>query len=415
MHRTGTVVVGGGQAGLALSHWLTLAGQDHVVLERGDVGQRWRDRWPSLRLLTPNRHNRLPGAGPLGPASGFATRDDVVRHLSDYAVRHDVPLATGTPVDRARLGPAGFEVVTPDGTWVADNLVVATGHAAAPVVPALSGGLAAEVRQLHTSAYRGPASVGDGPVVVVGAGASGQQVAAELARAGREVAIAVGRHRRLPRRYRGADIWTWLGLVGDLDATVDDVPDVAAARRAPSAALSGRGGGEQLDLGVLAGLGVAVHGRLGSASGFRLGFDGSLAASVRDADLAMAGTLARVDALLDRAGHRPSVAHSPDLHIADAGASRLLPPGGTVVWATGFRPANPWLQVPAPVVGGALVQRRGVTEVPGLYVLGLRFQHRRRSHFLGGVGEDAHDVAAHIVARPSSSARRGHRRRPRAA
>ena len=415
MPRTGTVVVGGGQAGLALSHWLTLAGHEHVVLERGEVGQGWRDRWSSLRLLTPNRHNELPGAGPLGPPSGFATRDDVVRHLSDYAVRRDVPLATGTPVVRARLGPGGFEVVTRDGTWVADNLVVATGHAAAPVVPRVAAGLAADVRQLHTSTYQGPASAGDGPVVVVGAGASGQQVAAELARAGREVAIAVGRHRRLPRRYRGADIWTWLGLLGDLDATVDEVPDVDLARRAPSAALSGRGGGERLDLGVLAALGVAVHGRLARASGHRLGFDGSLASSVHDADLAMAGTLARVDALLDGAGHRPAAAHPPGLEVADAGASRLLPPDGTVVWATGFRPANPWLQVPARAVDGALVQRRGVTDVPGLYVVGLRFQHRRRSHFLGGVGEDARHVAAHIVARRSSRTRRGHRRGRRAA
>jgi len=410
MPRTGTVVVGGGQAGLALSHWLTPAGHEHVVLERGEVGQRWRDRWPSLRLLTPNEHNRLPGAAPLGPPGAFATRDDVVRHLSDYAARHEVPLLTGTPVERATLVRDRFEVVTPAGSWHADNLVLATGHAADPVVPGLAAALPGDVHQLHSADYRGPTSVADGPVLVVGAGASGQQVAAELARAGRDVAIAVGRHRRLPRRYRGADIWTWLGLVGDLDATVDDVPDVEAARRTPSAALTGSNGGEQLDLGVLAGLGVAVHGRLVAASGHRLAFDGSLPGSVRDAECAMAVTLDRVDAIADgqRRG-RADGGRPPAVEVEDAGAFRRLPRDATVVWATGFRPANPWLQVSAPWVGGAPVQRRGVTAVPGLYVLGLRFQHRRRSHFLGGVGEDARQVAAHLVARPTSWRRRQRR------
>jgi putative flavoprotein involved in K+ transport len=396
---TQTVVVGGGQAGLALSHWLGRLGHEHVVLERGRVGQAWRDRWPSLRLLTPASENHLPGAPPPRDLDGFASRDELVHHLSEYAAALPVRVREGIHVDSARRRAGGsFEVRTAMGTWRAPTLVVATGHSAMPVVPRLSTQVPTRLRQLTAAqAFRDLASI-ERDVLVVGAGATGQQLAADLARRGCHVTIAVGRHRRLPRRYRGADIWTWLRLVGELDRTIDETVDPDSARRAPSAALSGSDGGQRLDLGVLASLGVRVRGRLVDFTRDSAHFDGSLPQSVRSAEDQLRATLRQIDEYaarhrLDAPGDEPA----EQLQLVDAGPVQRLGHRGTVVWAAGYRPSNPWLQVPAPVRDGALVQRRGVTPVPGLYVLGQRFQHLRGSHFLGGVGQDARYVAAHLV------------------
>jgi putative flavoprotein involved in K+ transport len=241
----------------------------------------------------------------------------------------------------------------------------------------------AGVVQLHSSAYRSPAALPDGGVLVVGAGPSGQQIALELRRAGRPVVLAVGRHARGVRRYRGRDIWHWLAALGTLDQTIDEVANPAAARRTPNLPLSGANGGEQLDLRVLADAGVVVTGRLTGFDGTRALFGRNLRADVRAAEQRLRRVLARIDAHVGAVSPEPvaPVGELPGVASLDLRAAGVA----TVLWATGYR-------------GRDLAHRRGVTPVPGLYALGLRFQHRRSSHLIGGVGHDAEYLAGRILA-----------------
>jgi putative flavoprotein involved in K+ transport len=240
-------------------------------------------------------------------------------------------------------------------------------------------------------------------VLVLGAGPSGQQIAMELRRAGRPVVIAVGRHARMPRRYRGRDIWHWFDANGSLDQTLADVPRERGPFGSPSLALSGACGGEQLDLAVLAAAGVVVTGRLRGWSGRHALFAANLAASVEESEQRMRRVLAKIDRHIEASGGRgapPSesippveLPHPPEMvDLAAAGIS-------AVVWATGYRRSYPWLSVDALGEDGEIAHRRGITDVPGLYALGLRFQHRRSSHFIAGVGEDARYLATQILAR----------------
>jgi putative flavoprotein involved in K+ transport len=385
--------VGAGQAGLALSRHLTGAGHDHVLLERGRVGERWRsERWDSLVLLTPNRHNRLPGSPEHDDPDGFLAREEVVAYLSAYAGSFDAPVEEGVTVEAVERAASGLRIRTDRGDWRAANVVIATGDAAEPRLPAEAALAPEGIAQLHASGYRSPAGLPDGGVLVVGAGASGQQLALELARAGRKVVLAVGRHARIPRRYRGRDVWLWLDAAGHLDDTIDEQPDREAARRRPSLALSGANGGEELDLGLLSEAGVVLAGRLRGFDGHRARFASDLEASVAESDAGMRRVLARIDRYAaDVLGQAPEAAPVPDLVLPPGPESVDLRAGriASVVWATGYRRAYPWLRVPVLDGAGEIVHRRGVTAVRGLFVLGLRFQYRRKSHFLGGVGEDA--------------------------
>ncbi|HEY1366737.1 MAG TPA: NAD(P)-binding domain-containing protein, partial [Gaiellaceae bacterium] len=210
--RIDTLVVGAGQAGLALSRHLTAAGHEHVLLERGRVAQRWHERWDSLTLLSPNRMNRLPGAAAHDDPGGFVGRSELIAHLEEYARSFDAPVLEGADVTRIDRHPTGFRVSTPTGDWLARSVVLATGDAAEARVPLAAP---AGVPSLHSAHYRRPALLPNGPVLVVGGGATGQQLALELRQAGRDVVLAVGRHSRAPRRYRGRDIFEWLDLLGD--------------------------------------------------------------------------------------------------------------------------------------------------------------------------------------------------------
>ena len=245
--RVETVIIGAGQAGLALSRGLTAAGRPHVVLERGRVGERWRsERWESLRLLTPNWLNRLPGAPALPDPDGYLDR--LGSSSTSRRTRRGRRFTSGTTVLGVRRSRRGHLVVTDAGEWHARNVVIATGDCDVPRVPAIAADAPPFLHQLHATAYRRPARLPDGGVLVVGAGPSGQQIAAELRRAGRDVVLAAGRHARMPRTYRGRDVFAWLHATGQLDDHVDHVPDLAAARRAPSFPVSGAHGGESLGL-----------------------------------------------------------------------------------------------------------------------------------------------------------------------
>jgi len=391
---TETIVIGAGQAGLALSHHLRAAGRPHVVLERGRVGERWRsERWDSLTLLTPNGLNALPGAAPLGDAGGFLDRRGVIAYLESYAA--GAPVSEHTTVLRAGRERGGFVVETDRGERRAANLVIATGDCDLPHVPPEAAGAPPSVLQLHAARYRRPAQLPPGGVLVVGAGPTGQQLAAELRRAGRRVVLAVGRHTRMPRRYRGRDVFDWLAAIGLLDAHAREVHDLEGARRAPSFPLSGAG--EPLGLDRLAALGVEVTGRLRGFAGRHALFAADLAANVADAERRQRRVLDRIDAhARDVPGAAPAARPTPVV-LPPARTTLSLDGIGTILWATGYRRAYPWLDVPVLDAAGDVIHHEGVTAVPGLYVLGLRFQRRRNSHFLGGVGRDAARIAEAIA------------------
>ena len=399
-HVTETVIVGGGQAGLALSRELTNAGRRHVVLERGRVGERWRsERWESLTLLTPAWASTLPGQAVAGDPDSYPARDRFVAGLEDYAASFAAPVAEGVAVVGVERSAKGFRVSTSRGAWSARNVVVATGDCDLPLLPDAVRSVPPGALSLHSSRYVAPDRLPDGGVLVVGAGSSGQQLALELARAGRTVTIAAGRHARLPRRYRGRDVWHWIDELGDFDVTIDAVPDPVAARRAPSVTLTGMNGGEDLDLDVLQRAGVVVTGRLEGFWGGRALFGSGLEADMADADRRMRRTLDRIDALAGSASTSqetvPGIEVPSTLSEIDLRAAGIR----TVLWATGYRRSYPWLRVPVLDARGEIVQRHGVTPVPGLFTLGLKFQRRRRSHFISGVGSDAAFVAERIAER----------------
>jgi len=395
-----TVIIGAGQAGLALSRVLTSVGRPHVVLERGRIGERWRsERWESLRLLTPNWLNRLPGAPALPDPDGYLDRRGIVGHLDAYAA--GAPVHERTTVLSVRRSRRGHLVVTDAGEWHARNVVIATGDCDLPRVPAIATTAPPFLDQLHATGYRRSAELPEGGVLVIGAGPSGQQIAAELRRAGRDVVLAAGRHARMPRTYRGRDVFAWLHATGQLDDHVDHVPDLEAARRAASFPVSGANGGEALGLERLAALGVTVAGRLEGFAGDHAVFADNLPRDMADADRRLLRSLALFDAYISLARVDAPAAEPATAVAVGAGPPRLDLRGrvSTAIWATGYRRSYPWLDEPVLDANGELVHRQGVTAVPGLFALGLRFQRTRRSHFLGGVGDDAAQIARAIVAR----------------
>lgn len=399
-----TLVIGAGHAGLAVSHLLTEAGREHVVLDRGRVAERWRsERWDSLHLLTPRWMTRLPGWRYRGPdQDGFMPAGELVDHLESYAAASGAPLVLGDEVQRVWLHRGRYLVETSGQSWQAQHVVIATGATGRPHVPATMDQLDPDIRMMSTAEYRSPEQLPPGGVLVVGASSSGTQVADELARAGRRVVLAVGGHNRLPRRYRGMDVFWWLEQTGRLARTNGRG---AAGRREPSLQLVGRPRsdprGRDLDLATLQAAGVELVGRLDHVQGRQAGFRRDLEESTSRADARMSHFLDDVDRYIDDAGlarevepalrpERVAVRRSParmDLRAAGI---------GTVLLATGFRPHHPWLRIPVVGSDGAIQQHRGVTPAPGLYVVGQKFQHRRDSTFIDGARFGARDVVDHL-------------------
>lgn len=411
MRATDVIVIGGGQAGLATSRCLAARGIEHVVLERGRVAERWRtERWASLRMLTPRWQSRLPGYRYEGPEpDGFMTMPEVIAHLEGYAASFAPPLELDTRVLSVRRGASGrYEVHTERGAWRARAVVIATGHCDTPRIPALASRLSPRVQQLAPSRYRAPEQVAPGGVLVVGASASGVQIADELRRAGREVTLAVGRHARMPRRYRGRDVMWWMDESGALDDRADPTRNLESARAQPSFQLVGRPDHRDLDLATLAASGVRLVGRAEDAEGEQVRFAGDLRETTAAAEQKLEKLLDRFDAhaATERVDAPP---REPRRTIAlDAPEATLDLRGeriGTVLWATGFRQSYPWLHVPgATDAHGALRHRGGVCDVPGLYTMGLFFMRRRKSSFLDGCGDDARELAALIASQLACSA-----------
>jgi putative flavoprotein involved in K+ transport len=402
MATTDTIVIGAGQAGLAISRYLADRGVDHVVLERGRVAERWRsERWDSLRLLTPNWMTRLPGwtHGGVDP-HGFMTAAELVSSFERYAA--GAPIEEESAVQTLRLDGEVYDASTTGGRWRAPRVVIATGWCDRPAVPAVAHHLPGDIHQLAPMTYRNPSSVPAGGVLVVGASATGVQLADELRRAGRDVVLAVGRHSRLPRRYRGMDIFWWLQRIGSRDRSIDEMPDPVDARNEPSPQLVGDRDGRPVDLGTLQDTGVQLTGRLTGITDHHVTFGDDLPHTAAIADRRMRRVLAEIDRHIDRSGLADEVLGPEPIAPARPApaADRLdLRARGitTVLWATGHRRTYPWLHVPVLDRYGEIRQRGGVTPLPGLYVLGQHFQHHRNSDGLDGVGRDAELIADHLT------------------
>jgi putative flavoprotein involved in K+ transport len=413
VHRTSAVVIGAGQAGLAVSALLTAAAVDHVVLERGRPAQRWRSRsWESLRLLTPNWLSRLPGWTYAGPdPTGFMTATQLADHLAAYAADAHAPVVGDTGVLSVRAGGDGYRVTTTAGDWTARAVVVATGWCDLPHVPPTAAALPAAVTQLTPATYRNPGTLPAGGVLVVGASASGVQLADELAASGRPVVLAVGAHTRVPRRYRGLDIMWWLDAMGVLDRPATERADRSGLLREPSLQLAGRADGRDVDLPALQARGVTLAGRLLGVDGPRLRFAPDLPASTAAADARLHRLLARIDAYAEETGLAADLDPPAPVRTVRPAAGTELDLGATgirsVLWATGHRRAYPWLHVPVLDAAGEIRHAAGVTAVPGLYVVGMRWQSRRNSAFLDGVRNDAATVAARVRADVGADDRQG--------
>ncbi|GLW33710.1 NAD(P)-binding domain-containing protein [Actinoplanes regularis] len=397
-----TVVVGAGHAGLAASHFLTGRSIEHVVLERGEVANSWRrERWDSLRLLTPNWLSRLPGHHYSGPdPDGYMTSGEVAEFIEHFAGVTRAPVRTGTAVTAIRRAGTGYHVVTSGGELSCRSVVLATGACNVPVVPAFAAAVPAGVRQLTPFGYRGPEEIGEGGVLVVGASATGVQIAAELRRSGRPVILSVGEHVRMPRLHRDRDVLWWMDASGVWDQRYDEVDDLTRARRLPSPQLAGTPERATLDLNALTGLGVELVGRLAAVRDDVLLFSGGLRNVCSLADLKMRRLLAGFD---EWAGLRPE-AELPPTRVPPAARLRLDLGRGeiaTIVWATGFRPDYSWLDVPVVDEKGRLRHEGGVVDSPGLYALGLPLLRRRRSTFLSGIEDDAREVIGHLAAAPA--------------
>jgi putative flavoprotein involved in K+ transport len=392
MPTVSAVVVGAGHSGLAMSRHLADRSIDHVVLERGEVADSWRtQRWDSLRLLTPNWMTRLPGWSYQGDdPDGYLAAPEVADLVAGYAAASGAPVVTGTTVTAVRPGGQGFEVDTDQGRWNARTVVLAAGTTCG-TVPAVARRLP-DVVSITALQYRNPDQLPSGGVLVVGASASGVQIADELQRSGRPVTLAVGEHVRVPRTYRGPDILWWLDTLGILDERWDEVDDVVRARHLPSLQLVGAP--HSLDLNSLQRAGVRLVGRFGGVREGCAQFSGSLANVCALADLKLARLLDTVD---DHAGGRgerlePTRVTKPSLELSlRSGEIR------SVVWATGLRPDFSWVDVPVFDHRGRLRHDGGVTRWPGLYVLGLPMLRRRRSTYIDGARLDAADLTAHLT------------------
>jgi putative flavoprotein involved in K+ transport len=402
MKRTDTIIIGGGQAGLAMSRCLTDEGVDHVVLERGRVAERWRsERWDSLRLLSPKWHTRLPGFHYQGAdRDGFMTMPEIISYFERYAQSFSAPVQDETTVLGVERSEAGYRVRTDQGDWEAPTVVVATGHSDVPFVPKAADGLSPQLHQVVPSNYKNADQLPEGGVLVVGASASGIQLAQELHRSGRPVTLAVGRHIRIPRRYRGRDIAWWLEASGILDERADRSFNLESARRQPSLQLVGTPDQQTIDLEILREEGIRLVGRVEHAEGTQVRFRDDLQRNIDAAEQKLDRVLGRIDGFIEETrmaatarDRRPPIAvgDTPsELDLADAGIS-------TVLWATGYRRRYPWLHVPVLNIRGEIIHDGGVTPAAGLYVLGLNYQRTRKSSFIDGVGNDARALAEDIT------------------
>jgi putative flavoprotein involved in K+ transport len=407
MERVHTVIIGAGQAGLSMSYQLALRGLEHLVIERGRVAERWRsERWDTLMFQFPNWMLRLPdypytGADP----DGFMHRDGVVRFIEDFAARISPPLHCGIRVTGLQQSPSErLKVETDHYAVEAQNVVVATGPYQMPSVPPFSNELPITVCQIAANRYTHARVLPPGDVLVVGSGGSGCQIAEDLMQSGRRVYLSVGRHRRVPRRYRDKDFGWWQETMGAADQIIK-----GPSHGTLPPLLTGVAGGRDIDLRELARQGATLVGSLGAVREGRLNFTPDLEQNLAIGDATFAQFVHSVDEYVvsqrlelpqapETSGGRPHHATAsklPAISILDLKSAGIT----SVIWAVGYQYDFGWIKCPVFEANGRPVHRRGVTTTPGLYFLGLPRLHKIKSAFLWGVSEDASFLAEHIANR----------------
>jgi putative flavoprotein involved in K+ transport len=401
-----TIIIGGGQAGLATSYWLTQHGQEHIILERAaQAANAWRnDRWDSFTLVTPNWATRMPGVESPGVnPHGFLPRDELVAFFEQYIERFRLPVRYNTHVTSIEQHDAGYEVKTGDTLYKSDNVVVATGLYHCPKMPAFSGQIDAALSQLHSGAYRHPHSIPPGAVLVVGSAQSGCQIAEELYQNGRRVYLCTGSAPRFPRRYRGKDAYEWAHLSGFLDRTPDKLPS-PKARFAGNPQVSGKAGGHSLNLHQFARDGVTLLGHITNADGHTIALAPDLKENLAKSDGAEANFCKMVDGYIAQQGldapreELPQLRdgyQAPEITELDLKAAGIT----TIIWAMGYTFDFSLVKLPTFDADGFPVQQRGVTDYAGLYFIGMPWLPKQKSGLLLGVGEAAEHIAAHIAAR----------------
>jgi len=406
--RVETLIIGGGQAGLTMSHMLSKRGRQHLVVERRRVAERWRgERWDGLHFQFPNWSIKLPDFPFAGDPEGFATKQEILHYIEAYADFVKPPLRSGVDVKRLSRSSNGdgFVADTPAGQIESDNVVVATGPYQRPKTPDLLRDQN-DLFQVHAAHYSNPEQLPPGAVLVVGSGASGAQITEELMRAGRRVFLSVGRHRRVPRRYRGRDLMWWLYALGRDKMTAEE--------RGPDRLLpliTGAYGGHTVDLRQYAADGVTLLGHLSGASNGVLQFTSDIAENIRQGDLTYRMFLTMADAHVASAGldmptDPPAHQELSDPHDFAAAPSQLdLRAEGVnaVIWATGYALDFGWIDMPAIRPDGEPIHHHGIAEIPGLYFIGLQWLSKMMSSFLSGVGDDAARLAEHIARRNRSA------------
>ena len=400
-----TLVIGAGQAGLAMSEHLSKQGLSHLVLERHRIAERWRsERWDSLVANGPAWHDRFPGMTfPNLDPDAFATRDMIVNYFEAYADMIKAPIRPGINVKSlsSNANGSGFKAETSEGQFEAKNVVVATGPFQRPIiptnVPADSG-----LMQIHSSSYRNPAQLPEGAVLVVGAGSSGAQIADELLRSGKRVYLSIGPHDRPPRRYRGRDFVWWLGVLGKWDAKTRD-----PATEHVTISVSGAHGGQTIDFREFAERGMTLVGRAGQFKNGVIQFAPDLAETIERGDANYLSVLNEAD--IYARNHNLDMPEEPEAKIIRPAPQCMREPlleldlakaGVTsIIWATGYVLDFDWLKLDTFDDKGRPAHQRGVAKIPGLYFLGLTWLARRASPFIWGVWHDAEYLASHIASR----------------
>ncbi len=404
------MIIGGGQAGLALSYYLTQQGRTHLVLEQGRVGESWRSqRWDSFTLITPTWMNKLPGFPYQGDdPDGFLPREDIVAYLEQYAASFNPPLQCDVRVTAIRQQPGGdgYLVEAGEMAFEARNVVIATGAHPKPKLPTASAALPVDICQLHSSEYRNAQMLPSGAVLVVGAGQSGCQIAEDLHESGRQVYLSTSSCGRVPRRYRGKDVAWWLTRMGFFDRTIDQLPS-ADARFACSPQLSGAQGGHDINLRQFAREGIILLGHLQTVQGKQIILAQTLEENLAKADAFAIQMTQGIDEYIKKTGMDVSANSTTDEAPSNCASSTKpmltldLQSAGisTILWASGYKLDFGWVQIPVFDEVGYPVHQRGVTAFPGLYFLGLHWLYKTKSALLYGVGEDAAFIASAIANR----------------
>lgn len=401
MSRTVVAVVGGGQAGLATSYWLQQRNIDHIVFDRGESGDTWKRRWDSFCLVSPNWSLRLPGMPYDGPdPHGFMPRDEIVDYVQRYRHFVDPPMASPVEVEGLRHDHGGWKVETSEGEWDAGQVVVAGGSFQIPSVPVAASGLSSDIFQIHGAEYRNPDQLPPGSVLVIGSGQSGCQIADDLRQAGRDVWLSVGGATRAPRRYRGRDLFEWVRDIGLLDGPMSAHPEGPEARYRPNPQASGRDGGKDIDLRQFGRDGVHLLGRFNGASGTEVRFLPDVIDRLDAADEACNRLIEGLEQYIAGTGmdlppdDREQIDWVPSdvPEIVDLSEEDI----GSVLWCTGYRRDYSWIQGLHTDDHGYPVEQRGVTELPGLFFVGLHGMYSLGSGLFWGVGADAEHVVEQL-------------------